>query len=608
MDDNLCTQASSLPQIQCIQLPALVRRQEQAFQMLGGRNTIESALSTPKPSFTFSFPDDPNPNSTLTSTQDSSVRGFVVCIRRKKGSKETGKASVIGYVDGVHTFRSMMDFQFTPHSYETSHYEEQVKRYLHSDTTQTQQAATMMEATPQAFSHVDYNKRAQFLSFAYALKSQSAMDEVAGEANPQDEAAADEEGVDAQPKSDTETPVAPLRQKKVYSRPYYSSTVLVKTLDPELSSAPIGHPEGFVPVKWANKPEDFRGVVLITQIRALMDIIPILSKQQICDLLDLSSRPNLFKDCLPFGAYTFVDGPWLHLWCRFSYSPQLDANSWIFQTIRLKLPQSFLKGISDRLEKHIGTEKLVRRLVDLDKCALTDTSTDFSFAFIDKGANARVPISYYQQILKNQVSFQLLNIQDDEGFNFICSDLKRSNTCQDTGFFPSESCDKFRQFIVQSIEQRTEEMLQMPAASIAYTPKLQPDIPMDMPDQQFKVFLEDRVAAIKRYMSGLDECGDGLPQHVLKILDCVKRYQEVAKTSNANFVLSSRPAASQHQAIASSKPSTSSKPVAATSAASSRSSKAMEMSRHDAAGRQGLTNEVQGFDIFAQHDSSDSEA
>ncbi|RYG91695.1 hypothetical protein EON65_59240 [archaeon] len=113
MENNIDIQASSLPKLQCIQLPALVRRLEQAFQMLGGETAVKSAFSSSKPTFTFSYPDDPSPNSTITSTHDN-IKGFVVRIRRKKGSKgarEDSKVTVVGYVDGVHIFRSMLDFQ-----------------------------------------------------------------------------------------------------------------------------------------------------------------------------------------------------------------------------------------------------------------------------------------------------------------------------------------------------------------------------------------------------------------------------------------------------------------------------------------------------------------
>ncbi|RYG94844.1 hypothetical protein EON65_56855 [archaeon] len=191
---------------------------------------------------------------------------------------------------------------------------------------------------------------------------------------------------------------------------------------------------------------------------------PVLSKQHISDLLELSSRPNLFKECLPFSAYTFSDGPWAHLWCRYSYSPQCDPNNWIFQSIRVKLTHDFMQGISDKLEGYLGRDKLSRRLVDLDDFTLTDSPTEFSKAFIDKGANARVPIFFYQQILKFQVSFQVVNIQDEIGLNYIFHDMKRLSIFQDdlkSGFFSVDSCERFRQFIIQCIEKRTEDMLKI---------------------------------------------------------------------------------------------------------------------------------------------------
>lgn len=56
---------------------------------------------------------------------------------------------------------------------------------------------------------------------------------------------------------------------------------------------------------------------------------------------------------------------------------------------------------------HIGREQCNGRMVDLDSMTVKESPKEFFNSFIDKGLNARLPVSIFQCIIKHQISVQV---------------------------------------------------------------------------------------------------------------------------------------------------------------------------------------------------------
>lgn len=224
------------------------------------------------------------------------------------------------------------------------HYRQEYEKSL--EQTAPAAPSPTLEVLPSSFARSDYSKRAQFLSFGYSPGLGVVKEEADGNASEHSSSGED---------SDKRKAAQAVRKR------FHSFSELVSFRDP----IPTAHHEGSLPPRWQNKPAEFRGVMLIEKLRALFAIIPgafiptylfyfalilyaVLSKQQIVELLQLQGRLNLFKDCLPYAAYSFKNGPFAHLWVRFGYDPLRDMNSWIFQSFHVKFSNAFLMDVSSK--------------------------------------------------------------------------------------------------------------------------------------------------------------------------------------------------------------------------------------------------------------------
>jgi len=55
----------------------------------------------------------------------------------------------------------------------------------------------------------------------------------------------------------------------------------------------------------------------------------------------------------------------------------------------------------------LGKEKVQKKMVDLTTMTLKDAPIVFEHAFIDKGVNARLPVSLFGYIFKQQMNLQV---------------------------------------------------------------------------------------------------------------------------------------------------------------------------------------------------------
>lgn len=215
----------------------------------------------------------------------------------------------------------------------------------------------LLEVLPSSFTRSEYTKRAQFISYIYGNKRKKTRVPSAvtgsggGKAEEEDQEedggsasnASSNSDDDENDNEDDDDSISGAQPNRLRKRTY-NVVEVIRYLDP----IPTGHREGRCPERWLNRPSDFRGLVLIDKLKALFEIIPILSKVQIMDLFGLKHRLNLFKDCLPFAAYTYSNGPFARLYIRFGYDPLRDGNSWIYQTIHCKLSRDFIQEVSKK--------------------------------------------------------------------------------------------------------------------------------------------------------------------------------------------------------------------------------------------------------------------
>jgi hypothetical protein len=146
---------------------------------------------------------------------------------------------------------------------------------------------------------------------------------------------------------------------------------------------------------------------LYHQILYLLILI-VFKKSQLVEILGIKTRQHLFKECLPYVAFTYSNGPYKDLWIRFNYNVTKDPMNRIYQTINVRFQQQFLQTMSDKLVNQLGgRDRLVNKTIDIAMMVIKDAPEEFMHRFIDKGTNARLPLSLFGYVLKLQVQFQV---------------------------------------------------------------------------------------------------------------------------------------------------------------------------------------------------------
>jgi hypothetical protein len=85
-----------------------------------------------------------------------------------------------------------------------------------------------------------------------------------------------------------------------------------------------------------------------------------------------------------------------------------DPMNRIYQTINVRFQQQFLQTMSDKLVNQLGgRDRLVNKTIDIAMMVIKDAPEEFMHRFIDKGTNARLPLSLFGYVLKLQVQFQV---------------------------------------------------------------------------------------------------------------------------------------------------------------------------------------------------------
>jgi general transcription factor 3C polypeptide 5 (transcription factor C subunit 1) len=54
----------------------------------------------------------------------------------------------------------------------------------------------------------------------------------------------------------------------------------------------------------------------------------------------------LFKDCLPYVAFCYSQGPFRGLWARFGYNPRAHPESRLYQSITFRLAPAVFQEVS----------------------------------------------------------------------------------------------------------------------------------------------------------------------------------------------------------------------------------------------------------------------
>jgi hypothetical protein len=329
------------------------------------------------------------------------------------------------------------------------------------------------------------------------------------------------------------------------------------------------------------------------------------NRQQIIELFELATRTNLFKECLPYAAYTYSNGPFSHLWLRFGYDPTHDSHAWIYQHLHCKLQTNFVKNITVRLVNHIGKEKLHKRTIDLDHMILTGGPVEFSHSFIDKGFQARVPISVLSSLIKYQVNYQVHTMRYDSIYQFITSHMKLSKVCHPlTGWFTCQSIEAFRGFILQFIEQRAQDMIGLTEIPVEMDKDHEGNIDLEMRLQLVREVLAEKNDA-QDYTSSSSGQGRGtssmvteekkggaVSRNVMDILMWLKKYQHL--TSKTHVLRTTA-----HRLLLPTVPLHSRRPPSASAHSLQTSSQAQSVVPAQV--------EPSAFDIFQTSDTSDSE-
>lgn len=185
-----------------------------------------------------------------------------------------------------------------------------------------------------------------------------------------------------------------------------------------------------------------------------------MKRQQLVDILDLGPRQHLFKECLPYAAFTYSNGPYANLWVRHGYDPTADPTARIYQQLNCRFPPQYLKDLSDRLAEHIGRDSVHRKMVELDTMTVVEAPEEFSHRFIDKGAFARLPLSLYGYVCKMQIAFQVHTLSEHSTFQFV-NKLNVANVCaEQTGWYTEDAVVKFRTYIVDLLGAKTQAFLE----------------------------------------------------------------------------------------------------------------------------------------------------
>lgn len=205
-------------------------------------------------------------------------------------------------------------------------------------------------------------------------KTSSSAENVEGgsdsEGNEKDDEAQRKEAAADDDDADKSTTTAPRRRN-----PDAGHTQILKFGD----AIPGIHPLGKYPPRWIAKRdktgEVFRGIQFIDRLNLLFEKIPgmliltsiavqsillnpvicdvcglkpVLKRSQIVDMLDLGPRQHLMKECLPYAAYTYSNGPFASLWIRYGYDSTAHPSSRIYQTLNCRFPPQYLIKLSDR--------------------------------------------------------------------------------------------------------------------------------------------------------------------------------------------------------------------------------------------------------------------
>lgn len=124
----------------------------------------------------------------------------------------------------------------------------------------------------------------------------------------------------------------------------------------------------------------------------------------------------------------------------------------------------------------MGKDRSFRKSVDLDKKALTDLPSEFSHSFIDKGADARMPVLLFGNVLKRQMTIELCRCTLEETFEFMKKVSVMNTFHHQTGWFSSQTLDALRSYFIELISKLTKEYTQLndipfqPGPSTAYDP------------------------------------------------------------------------------------------------------------------------------------------
>lgn len=185
------------------------------------------------------------------------------------------------------------------------------------------------------------------------------------------------------------------------------------------------------------------------------------------DILGIGKRVHLFKESLPFVAYNYVNGPFLHMWVRYGYDPTKDPLSRIYQLVICRTEQKTLKKISEKISRFIGKDASKDKIVDLSDMVVRPLPADHFSSLLNKGASGRLPITLFGSICKCQISFQLHTLASEEIFAFI-SNLPVESSCNESsGWYSDAAISQIRNFMIGYIGRKADEFLQQSEVQFA---------------------------------------------------------------------------------------------------------------------------------------------
>lgn len=76
--------------------------------------------------------------------------------------------------------------------------------------------------------------------------------------------------------------------------------------------------------------------------------LTVLSKAQLVEILGLKNKLHLFKECLPYVAYSYSNGPYQRLWIRYGYDVTIEPTSRVYQIITCRFNIKLLNDVSEK--------------------------------------------------------------------------------------------------------------------------------------------------------------------------------------------------------------------------------------------------------------------